>query len=71
MRIVLVPVPLIINNTTAIPAVILTVNLFLFIYNIEFVRKYIRCGLITQNDKVANDDPIKTLGRVGKPMLLV
>jgi len=37
----LVPVPPISNKTTAIPAVILTVNLFLFIYDIEFARRYI------------------------------
>ncbi|MDW0321845.1 MAG: hypothetical protein QN632_00105, partial [Nitrososphaeraceae archaeon] len=46
----LVPVPPISNNTTAIPAVVLTVNLFLFIHDNEPVRKYIRSGgQITQN----------------------
>jgi hypothetical protein len=41
----LVPVPPISNNMTANPAVILIVNLFVFIYDIEIPRRYIRSSL--------------------------
>ena len=38
---ILVPIPPISNNTRAIPAVILIVNLLVFVYDIEIVRRYV------------------------------
>ena len=41
VRIELAPVPTISNNITAIPAVILILNLFLFIFDIDFSNRKI------------------------------
>jgi hypothetical protein len=39
LRTVVASVPTISNNTTTIPAVILIVNLYLFIFDIDFVNR--------------------------------
>jgi hypothetical protein len=46
LRIEVAAVPTISNDTTAIPAVIPIVNLFVFNDDFEIVRKYISCLLL-------------------------
>ena len=49
LRIEVAPVPTISNNMTAIPSVILIVNLFLFIFDIDFLNRNVEYKLYHQS----------------------